>query len=132
MRNRISTPLVVEFRITADMPESYLWYLWTTLRWRYFFVSETNSVSSLGLNDLQGENSVSSFQPILCVPSLPQNSASSLFRNCPVLPFLGCSPFTKENLQMYQGFSVPAERIKTLKKNKSVALLLPHQAGIIS
>ena len=32
-----------------------------------------------------------------------------------VLPFLGCSVLNKENLQIYQGFSFPAERREFLK-----------------
>ena len=32
------------------------------------------------------------------------------------LSFLGCSVFTKENLQIYQRFPSPSERIETLEK----------------
>ena len=35
---------------------------------------------------------------------------------CPSFPWLFC--FTKENLQNYQGFSVPAERIETLENKR--------------
>ena len=40
-----------------------------------------------------------------------------------VLPFLGCSVLTKENLQIYQGFSFPAERGKPLEKQEKRPIL---------
>ena len=63
------------------------------IRFRGVRFQTPNSVSFFGLAEFRGANSVSSSQPIICVPkrthrvfsqnspSLPQNSVSSLFRN---------------------------------------------------
>ena len=47
----------------------------------------------------------------------------TVFGPFPVLPFLGCSVLTKENLQIYQGFSFPAEHRKTLEKPEKRPIL---------
>ena len=57
-------------------------------------------------------------------PVLPQrgNLVSKTF-TIPVLPFLGCSVLTKENLQIYQGYSFPAKHRKTLEKPEKRPIL---------
>ena len=42
--------------------------------------------------------------------------------NNPVLPFLGCLGFTKENPQIYQGFSAPSKPTKSLEKTEKTPI----------
>ena len=48
---------------------------------------------------------------------------------CPSFPWLFC--LTKENLQIYQGFSIPAERMKTLENKRRAPFYRAHTKGVM-
>ena len=92
---------------------------WETdwVRFRRSWFQTPSSVNYLVLTEFWRENSVSSSQPIICVPkrthwvflqnapSLPQNSVSSLFQNSALETSFRTFPQTSGALPIFQGLS---------------------------
>ena len=56
---------------------------------------------------------------VLAILQAIQGVGCRMMESLPCPSFLGCSVFTKENLQIFQGFPSPSERIKTLEQEKT-------------